>query len=178
MRMALHFWEGMNNLFLTKFLISMKNTVQRQQSMSWSGWIPVFASKVYRQNLKNGFLTVIRFEVRRGKQTKNGINVWFLSTGLSKSGPRGLESRQKTEEMSHFCLLDSPNPVRAVSKADKKRRKCLIFVYWILQIRSARSRKHNKIIQNRKNILLGSLRQNSVDSDYGHISEIVILLAA
>ena len=36
--------------------------------------------------------------------------------------------------MSHFCLLDSPNPVRAVSKADKKRRKCLIFVYWTLQI--------------------------------------------
>ncbi|EFZ34173.1 hypothetical protein HMPREF0542_11807 [Ligilactobacillus ruminis ATCC 25644] len=33
------------------------------------------ASAVYGQNLKNGFLTVIRFEVRRGKQTKNGINV-------------------------------------------------------------------------------------------------------
>ncbi|MGO5155673.1 hypothetical protein ACTQ2W_04695, partial [Ligilactobacillus ruminis] len=75
---------------------------------------------------------------------KNGGNVSFLSTGLSKSGPRGLESRQKTEEMSHFCLLDSPNPVRAVSKADKKRRKCLIFVYQTLQIRSARSRKQTK----------------------------------
>jgi len=33
---ALHFWRGMNNLFLSKFLISMKNTVQQQQSTFWS----------------------------------------------------------------------------------------------------------------------------------------------
>ncbi|WP_288553002.1 hypothetical protein [uncultured Ligilactobacillus sp.] len=39
-------------------------------------WLnPCVAPAVYGQNLKNGFLPVIRFEVRRGKQTKNGINV-------------------------------------------------------------------------------------------------------
>ena len=53
------------------------------------------------------------------KQTKNGGNVSFLSTGLSKFGARRLESRQKTEEMPLFCLPPAPNPVRAVSKVEQ-----------------------------------------------------------
>ena len=63
------------------------------------------------------------------KQTKNGGNVSFLSTGLSKFWARGIESRQKMGEMSLFCLPDSPKLGRATSKADKKRGKCLFFVY-------------------------------------------------
>ena len=53
------------------------------------------------------------------KQTKNGGNVSFLSTTGSKSGPRGLESRQKTGEMSLFCLPPAPNSVRSVSKVEQ-----------------------------------------------------------
>ncbi|MGM9892732.1 MAG: hypothetical protein ACI31P_00090, partial [Ligilactobacillus ruminis] len=36
---------------------------------------------------------------RSRKQTKNGGNVSFLSTGLSKSGPRGLESITKSSKI-------------------------------------------------------------------------------
>ena len=60
-----------------------------------------------------------------------------MSTGLSKFGACGIESRQKTREMSLFCLPDSPNSGRAASKVDKKRDKCLIFVYRTLQIQSS-----------------------------------------
>ena len=54
------------------------------------------------------------------------MNVSFLSTAAYKFGPRGPESRQKTGWMLHFCLPDSPNSTRAVSKVDKNRCKCLI----------------------------------------------------
>ena len=67
-----------------------------------------------------------------------------MSTGWSKFRARDLESRQKMGEMSLFCLPDSPKSGRAESKVDKKWGKCLFFVYWTLQIRSARSRKQTK----------------------------------
>ena len=53
----------------------------------------------------------------------------------------GHASRQKTGEMSLFCLPPTPNSGRAEPKVDKKRDKCVIFVYRTLQIRSAQSRK-------------------------------------
>ena len=60
-----------------------------------------------------------------------------ITTVDSKIGPRGLESRQKLGEMSLFCLLDSPKLGCADLKVDKKRWKCLIFVYRRLQKRGA-----------------------------------------
>ena len=63
------------------------------------------------------------------------------STANSKSGLRGLESRQKTEEMTHFCLPAGSNSWRAVSKVDKKRGKGVIFVYRLVQIQGAQTRK-------------------------------------
>ena len=47
-----------------------------------------------------------------------------MSTTDSKFRARGPESRQKTGEMSHFCLPPTPNSARAASKVDKKRDKC------------------------------------------------------
>ena len=55
------------------------------------------------------------------KVDKKRGNVSFLSTGHSEIGERGSESRQKTGEMSDFCLPASPNSARAVPKVDKKR---------------------------------------------------------
>ena len=52
-----------------------------------------------------------------------------MSTVWSKIGRRGLESRQKPEEMPDFCLPGSPKLGRAVLKVDKNRGECLIFVY-------------------------------------------------
>ena len=51
----------------------------------------------------------------------------FLSTGHSKNGVCGPESRQKPWEMSHFCLPGSPNMARVASKVEQnhpKLRKC------------------------------------------------------
>ena len=42
-----------------------------------------------------------------------------MSTGWSKIGVCGLESRQKLGEMSDFCLPSAPNSARATSKVDK-----------------------------------------------------------
>ena len=81
------------------------------------------------------------WDARTWKYTKNGRNDSFLSTAASKNGVRGPESRQKPVEMSDFCLPSIPNSTRAASKVDKKRDKCLIFVYRTLQIRPARPRK-------------------------------------
>mgnify|MGYP006976879862 CR=1 FL=1 len=47
-------------------------------------------------------------------------------------------------EMPHFCLLSSPKLGRAVSKVDKNRGECLIFVYLTLQIRLVRPPKSEK----------------------------------
>ena len=53
----------------------------------------------------------------------------------------GHASRQKTGEMCDFCLPDSSEMGRAASKVDKKRGKCVIFVYRLVQIQGARLRK-------------------------------------
>ena len=53
----------------------------------------------------------------------------------------GHASRQKKGEMCDFCLTDSPEMERAASKVDKKRGKCVIFVYRLVQIQGARPRK-------------------------------------
>ncbi|WP_368290916.1 hypothetical protein, partial [Ligilactobacillus ruminis] len=42
-----------------------------------------------------------------------------MSTRLSKFGACETESRQKTGEMSHFCLPDSPNSGRAAPKVEQ-----------------------------------------------------------
>jgi len=42
-----------------------------------------------------------------------------LSTGLSETGVRGLESRQKLGEMSDFCLPDSPKSGRGSESRQK-----------------------------------------------------------
>ncbi|MBD9205109.1 MAG: hypothetical protein EGQ27_02740 [Lactobacillus ruminis] len=50
-----------------------------------------------------------------------------MSTGWFKFRVRGLESRQKTREMSLFCLPDSPNLGRAAPKVEQnhpKLKKC------------------------------------------------------
>ena len=65
---------------------------------------------------------------RPRKQTKNGVNGSFLSTGHSEIGERGSESRQKTG-------------------------KRLIFVYRLVQIRPVRFQKQNKISKIWKNVL-------------------------
>ena len=53
----------------------------------------------------------------------------------------GHASRQKRGEVCDFCLPDSPEMGRAASKVDKKRGKCLFFVYRLVQIQGARLRK-------------------------------------
>ena len=93
-----------------------------------------------RAKLKIGDLTLI-VPGAAPKVEKTGLNVWFLSTGWSKIVPCSLESRQKLKEMCDFCLPGSPKSRFAVSKVDKNRRKCVIFVYRLVQNRSAQSRK-------------------------------------
>ncbi len=58
-----------------------------------------------------------------------------------KNGARGLESRQKPGKMCDFCLPAGSNLGRAASEVDKNRRKCLIFVYRLVQIKGTRPRK-------------------------------------
>ncbi len=53
----------------------------------------------------------------------------------------GHASRQKTGEMCLFCLPAGPNSGCAAPKVDKKRGKCLFFVYRLVQIQGARPRK-------------------------------------
>ena len=48
-------------------------------------------------------------------------------------------NRQKTSEMSEFCLLLPPNPARAAPKVDKNRGKCPNFVYRRLRSRQKTS---------------------------------------
>ena len=50
----------------------------------------------------------------------------------------GHASRQKTGEMPDFCLPAGSNSGCAVLKVDKKRGKCLFFVYRMVQIQGAR----------------------------------------
>ena len=68
------------------------------------------------------------------EQTKNGVNVWFLSTWLSKIGACGTESRQKTGETSDFCLPDSPKSGRAVLKVDKNGGNVWFLSTWLSKI--------------------------------------------
>ena len=123
-----------------------------------------------------------------------------MSTGLSETGVRGLESRQKLGEMSDFCLPDSPNPGRADLKVDKNRGKCVIFVYRTLQIRGAQcynpyphhyrgafafstglSKSGARSLESRtksskieKIFYSVTFAKNSVVSDYGQILKIVV----
>ena len=53
----------------------------------------------------------------------------------------GHASRQKKGEMCDFCLPAGSNSGRAVPKVDKKRGKCLFFVYRLVQIQGAWLRK-------------------------------------
>ena len=64
-----------------------------------------------------------------------------MSTGHSKNGVRGPESRQKPWEMRDFCLPPGQNSTRVVSKVDKKRGKGVIFVYRLGEIQGARPRE-------------------------------------
>ncbi|RGK46803.1 hypothetical protein DXD09_05380 [Ligilactobacillus ruminis] len=64
-----------------------------------------------------------------------------MSTGWSKTGARGFESRQKQGGMRDFCLPAGQKLGRAGSKVDKKRDECLIFVYRTLRKWGARPRK-------------------------------------
>ena len=50
----------------------------------------------------------------------------------------GHASRQKTGKMCDFCLPDGSNSGRAALKVDKKRGKCLFFVYRLVQIQGTR----------------------------------------
>ena len=64
-----------------------------------------------------------------------------MSTGHSKNGVCGPESRQKPREMCDFCLPDTPKMGCAVLKVDKKRGKGVIFVYLLVEIQLAWSQK-------------------------------------
>ena len=63
--------------------------------------------------------------------------VQLETTALERRG----KSRQKPGEMCGFCLPAGRNSGRAVSEVDKKRGKCVIFVYRLVQIQGARPRK-------------------------------------
>ena len=76
-------------------------------------------ARFYGQISKSGFLPVIHFESRG--------TVWFFSTCWSKFRAHGTKSRQKTGEMTLFCLPDSSNPARAALKVEQnppKLKKC------------------------------------------------------
>ena len=53
---------------------------------------------------------------------------------IAHPGPHGVKSRQKPSKMSEICLPTRPKSVRAVSKVDKNRAKCLNFVYCPLKM--------------------------------------------
>ena len=157
----------MQKLTPWSFLISQNlwGTAGIYGQISKSGFLPVNETVFYGKLPRIDDLPVIHFE-SRGTVDKNEGNVSFLSTGWSKIGVRGPESRQKPVGMSDFCLPSIPNSTRAASKVDKKLgemfdfclpptpnsaraaskvdknwEKCLIFVYRLLQIRPARPRK-------------------------------------
>ena len=87
-----------------------------------------------------GDLTLIVFG-EAPKVDKNRGECLIFVYRLVEIRSRGLESRQKPVEMSHFCLPPAPKSTRAVSKVDKNRGECLIFVYRLVQNRSAQPRK-------------------------------------
>ena len=77
--------------------------------------------------------------------------------------------------MCYFCLPDPPNSGRAASKVEQnhpKLKKCSTAASKF-KVRGTKSR--TKSPKNWKNVLLGYLRQSSVVSDYGQISEITVL---
>lgn len=59
----------------------------------------------------------------------------------SSADGRIIKKRSEQKGKSDFWLPDSSKTERAEPKVDKKRGKCLIFVYHRLQIRPARPRK-------------------------------------
>ena len=81
------------------------------------------------------------------------IFLWIEKSGAAGNGPcclirrcpqngaRDLESRQKPDEMCDFCLPAGRNSGCATSKVDKNRRECVIFVYRLVEIQVALTRK-------------------------------------
>ena len=70
-------------------------------------------------------MAVLEMFVRKNKQKLAAI---------AHPDPRGGKSRQKPSKMSEICLPTRPKSVRAVSKVDKNRAKCLKFVYCPLKM--------------------------------------------
>ena len=70
------------------------------------------------------------FPVYDGNKQKKSV---FISM-YQNVQKRGQRQRGKSD----FYLPDYSNPTCAILKVDKKRRKCLIFVYPTIQIREAR----------------------------------------
>ncbi len=65
-------------------------------------------------------MAVLGMFVRKNKQKLAAI---------AHPDPRGGKSRQKLSKMSEICLPTRPKSVRAVSKVDKNRAKCLNLFY-------------------------------------------------
>ena len=117
---------------LKRYLSCLKIQGGKQQAVPWrtpSVKNPVPMGELSKSGASRGESLIFGYMIRRKrgvrswKQTKNGGNASFLSTGLFKSGARGLESRQKTGEMPLFCLPDSSNPERAEPKVEQNLQK-------------------------------------------------------
>lgn len=65
----------------------------------------------------------------------------ILSTAAFKKGARDHRSRQKSSEMSEFCLPHPPKRPRVAPEVDKNGVKCPKFVYRSLQNWRARPSK-------------------------------------
>ena len=105
----------------------------------------------------------------------NAGNVSFLSTGLSEIGERGSESRTKSSKIWKNVLPLPPNSARAVPKVEqnlKKLKKCSTAASKFGP-RCPESRTKSQKIG--KMFYSVTFAKNSVDSDYGHISEITVL---